>query len=188
MVALSIDKVFENTQKTEYEIADLCSAQDLIYLKLFLYGHNDVYPNNIIEDKSGISFTVTDWFDNIIVDVTGWSPLGHYNRHYIVDVCGVNLQQDKCFLCKGKQSYTKAELDATFNKLYYGLKRMPYNEVIDDSDKLVYGLINGNENNDVVPSDTLRKALADSFSNNISERIFAHHKTEVFLHTHFPWP
>lgn len=183
---ISIDKVFEDACKTEYNSFDLCSAEDMVYLKHFFYGHDLTNVNYIIKKDNNIQ-EISEWLNNLIKELTGKNPLGHYNRHYIIDLCGVDLrQEDRIF--DMSLPFTKEDIDKAFSKAYYSKDRKPFQNVIDNWERLAYGLIYGNENNDVVPEDMIRNVLSNSFSNNITERIFAQHKTEVSLQSHFPWP
>lgn len=59
-----------------------------------------------------------------------------------------------------------------------------YDEVINDADRLAYALLYGNDNISVVPDETIEEAFKHSFTNNISQKMFAANKTIVFFKTH----
>ena len=180
VTTISIDKAF-GTEGTEQKILRepyFCKTQDIVHLKQAFYGHE----KGMYYLENGCKRSIRKWLDRTIENITGKSPEGQYSRHYIMDVCGIDLGLSKTDID------SQDKLTDAFSRAYYSKKPLPFEDVIDSYDRFVYGLIYGNENNDVIPPDMLRKTLTDSFSNNLSERLFAGHKTEVFLHTHHPYP
>jgi hypothetical protein len=158
---------------------DLCSLQDVVHLKQSFYG-GDEEREMYYQNEKGKHVSVLRKLDEVILEITGKDSIRKYGRHYILDVYGVDI--------KSKTSVGSFDdLERLFSKAYYSNDTPSYKEVIVDYDKLTYGLIYGNENCDVLPSDTTTCALAGGFSNNKSERLFAGHKTLVYLHTHHPY-
>ena len=191
VTTVCIDKSFAKDNKQVFGREEFCTARDLVHLKKAYYGvsKDEEVDKGLYYDDNGNKHGIREWLNHTIENITGKSPNGHYGRHYIMDVCGVNLWHNKPFFWQrwNTKVYNNDSLKDAFSKAYYSPKAKPYEEVIGDYQKFVYGLIYGNENNAVLPSDTIKEALDDSFSNNLSERIFAGHKTEVFLHTHHPY-
>ena len=191
VTTIGINKSFAKKDKKVFGREELCTARDLVHLKKAYYGvdKDEEVDKGLYYYNNGNKLGIKDWLNQIIENVTGKNPNGHYGRHYIMDVCGVNLWHNKPFFWQRRipKVYNHDSLTDAFSKAYYSPKAKPYEKVIGDYQKFVYGLIYGNENNAALPSGTIREALDDSFSNNLSERIFAGHKTEVFLHTHHPY-
>lgn len=191
VTTIGIDKSFAKEDKKVFGRGEFCTARDIVHLKKAYYGvDKDEVEKGLYYYDKGEKFGIKDWLNHTIEDITDKNPNGHYGRHYIVDVCGVNLWHNKPFFWQrlGTEVYSHVGLRDAFSRAYYSPKAKPYEEVIGDYQKFIYGLLYGNENNVALPSDTINEALDDSFSNNLSERIFAGHKTEVFLHTHHPYP
>ena len=192
VTTIRIDKSFAKKGTIEFGQKEFCSAQDLVHLKKAFYGDNvnEKDYKGLFYYENGNKCDIKTWLDRTIEKITGKNPKGHYGRHYLMDICGVNLWQDKpfCWQRRKTKKYGHESLKIAFSKAYYSPLAKPYEKVIEDYKEFVYGLIYGNENNTVIPIGTLDESLDDSFSNNLSERIFAGHKTEVFLHTHHPYP
>ncbi len=181
VTTISIDKVFgENDEKPQFPfgLQDICTSQDIAQLKKAAYGGED----SGLYYKDGNKRRFLHYYLNrLIKTVTGHDPMGRYGRHYLVDICGVDISQNL-------RIESRDHLTRLFSEEYYSDTTRSFDEVVKEYRKLVYGLFFGNENNEVIPDDTLQKALRSSFSNNRSERLFAYHKTIVFLHTHHPYP
>lgn len=176
---ISIDKAFEHESLHDSFGQDIiCTSQDIVQLKKASYGGCDTGLYNY--DGSNRR-SIQDYLNSLIERITGKNPNGRYGRYYAVDVCGVDFRI-------GNRIDGRNHLTDLYSEEYYGREKKPYDEVIKHYQEFVYGLIYGNDNNCVIPNDTLDKTLKDSFSNNISERLFAGHKTVVFLHTHHPFP
>lgn len=192
VTTISIDKSFAKKGTIEFGQKEFCSAQDLVHLKKAFYGDDENKEDykGLFYYDNGSKRDIKTWLDRTVEGITGKNPKGHYGRHYLMDICGVNLWQDKpfCWQRRETKEYSHASLKVAFSKAYYTPTAKPYEKVIENYKEFVYGLIYGNENNTVIPPVTLDETLDDSFSNNLSERIFAGHKTEVFLHTHHPYP
>lgn len=186
VTTISIDKSFEKEGSQVCGYGDICTDRDIIHLKKAFYGGD----KGLYYIDNGNERSIKKCFDQIIGNIIGKNPKGHYGRHYIIDVCGVNLWHDKpiSWVPPEEVRFTQEELKEAFSGGYYSPPIKPYEEVVENYQRFVYGLIYGNDNNTVIPPNTMKEALDDSFSNNISERIFAGHKTEVFLHTHHPYP
>ncbi len=174
-----IDKAFTHQPPTSpLNIDDICTLQDIVHLKQSFYGGDERELHYLNEKGKHIS--ILKKLDDVIKEVTGKESEGKYGRHYALDVFGVDIQSKDSVDCFDT-------LKRVFSKAYYSKEAKSYDEVVVDYDKLVYGLIYGNENCDVLLSDTTKKALIGGFSNNKSEKLFAGHKTMVYLHTHHPY-
>lgn len=175
-----VDKAFTllSTSSSLYT-DDICTLQDIIHLKQSFYGGNEKSELYYLNEKDE-HISILKKLDEVIKEVTGKESNGKYGRHYALDVYGVDIQS--------KGSIDSLEtLKRVFSKAYYSKETKSYDEVVAEHEKLIYGLIYGNENSDVLPSDTIKDALMAGFSNNKSERLFAGHKTMVYLHTHHPY-
>ncbi len=176
---ISIDKAFEGEDPHfPFGLSNICTARDIVQLKKAHYGGDDhgLYYFDCCKRKN-----IHNYLDGLIERITGRNPKGRYGRHYIVDVCGVDVGN-------GQRIESRDHLSELFSRKYYGRERTPYEDVIEQHREFVYGLLYGNDNNEVIPDGALNDALKDSFSSNITERLFAGHKTVVFLHTHHPFP
>jgi hypothetical protein len=175
-----IDKAFTHQPPTfPINIDDICTLQDVVHLKQSFYGGDKKSELYYLNEKDE-HVSILKKLDEVIKEVTGKESEGKYGRHYALDIFGVDIQS--------KDSIDSFEtLKRAFSKAYYSKETKSYDEVVVDYDKLVYGLIYGNENSDVLPSETTKQALKEGFSNNKSEKLFAGHKTMVYLHTHHPY-
>ncbi len=181
VTTISIDKSFGNKdEKTQFplDLSSICTAQDIVQLKKAVYGGDD---HGLYYFDGRKKHYLHYYYNHLVEKITGKNPHGKYGRHYIVDICTVGIS--KCqYIGNHKQ------LIELFSKEYYSTDRKLLDEVVENYRELVYGLFFGNENNEVIPEDALQKTLRSSFSNNKTERLFAYHKTIVFLHTHHPYP
>ena len=143
------------------EFADgvICSDKDLIYLKKAFYEKGDAGLHSPIGGESNFH----DWLGVLVEQITGCKSNGHFNRHYVVNI-----------------KAAKGDFDYEYNE---GEPKQ-YEEVIDDADRFAYALLYGNDNIEVVPDETIEKAFKHTFTNNISQKMFAANKTIVFFKTH----
>lgn len=181
VTTISIDKSFgdkdENPQ-FPFSLSGICTAQDIAQLKKAVYGGDD---HGLYYFDGSKKHHLHYYLNHLVEKITGKNPHGKYGRHYIVDICSVGIS-------KNQRIGSYKQLTELFSKEYYSTNRKPLDEVVENYRELVYGLFFGNENNEVIPEDALQKTLRSSFSNNKTERLFAYHKTIVFLHTHHPYP
>lgn len=185
VVSTCINKAFIHEPATSpLNDNDICTLQDVVRLKQAFYGDKrNEYSNESklhYLDENGNRISILAKLDEIIKEITGKDSKGKYGRYYAADVWGVNINPIIDF-----DSFKS--LEEAFSKEYYSKETKSYDEVVADYDKLVYGLIYGNENCDVLPSDRVEGIVKGGFSNNKSERLFAGHKTMVYLHTHNPF-
>ena len=181
VTTISIDKAFGDENKTPqfpFGLSNICTSEDIVQLKKAAYGGKD---KGLFYKDSKKNCYLHNYLDDLIERITGKNPHGKYGRHYIVDVRGVGIADNV-------RIQSREHLTRLFSDEYYKREKLPFNEVVKDYKTMVYGLFFGNENNEVIPYDTLENTLKDSFSNNKTERLFAYHKTIVFLHTHHPYP
>ena len=147
-----IDKAFTH-QSPECSLNndDICTLQDIIHLKQSFYGGGEKSELYYLNEKDE-HVSILNKQDEVIKEITGKESEGKYGRHYALDVFGVDIQS--------KDSIDNFEtLKRAFSKAYYSKDTKSYDEVVVDYDKLVYGLIYGNENSDVLPSETTKEAL-----------------------------
>jgi len=181
VTTISIDKSFGNKDEISqfpFSLSSICTAQDISQLKKAVYGGAD---HGIYYFDGSKKHHMHYYLNHLVEKITGKNPHGKYGRHYIVDICSVGVSKNQSI-----GSYK--HLTDLFSKEYYSTNRKSLDEVVKNYRELVYGLFFGNENNEVIPEDALQKTLRSSFSNNKTERLFAYHKTIVFLHTHHPYP
>lgn len=137
----------------------VCDEKDLIYLKKAFYEQGN---KGLQSPTAGIP-SFNDWLSSVVEDISGRKPNGHFNRHYIVNI-----------------KATKGD----FDKEYYEDEPKRYEKVINGADRLAYALLYGNNNIEVVPEETINEAFKNTFTNNISQKMFAGNKTIVFFKTH----
>ena len=181
VTTISIDKTFGNKDENPqfpFGLSNICTAQDIAQLKKAVYGGED---HGLYYFDGRKKHHLHYYLNHLVEKITGKDPHGKYGRHYIVDICGVDIW-------KNQYIGNYEQLTKQFSKEYYSTERESFDKIIENYRELVYGLFFGNENNEVIPEDALQKTLRSSFSNNKTERLFAYHKTIVFLHTHHPYP
>lgn len=137
----------------------ICSDKDLIHLKKAFYEKEDAG----LHAQTGSVPYFRDWLGALVEQITGCKSNGHFNRHYVVNI-----------------KAAKGAFDYEYNE---GEPKR-YEEVIDDADRFAYALLYGNDNIDVVPDKTIEEAFKHTFTNNISQKMFAANKTIVFFKTH----
>lgn len=136
-----------------------CNDKDLIYLKKAFYERGDAGLHCQNVDATNFH----DWLNSLVEQIGGYNPKDHFNRHYVANI-----------------KAAKGDFDYEYNE---GEPKR-YEEVIDDADRFAYALLYGNDNIDVVPDKTIEEAFRHTFTNNISQKMFAANKTIVFFKTH----
>ena len=178
VISAGVDKAFEKyTHDGTFDIKSICNKQDVIHLKKAFYEKEE---KGFYYEVDGVKQYFHDWLNQKIIDVSGRNLRGKFGRHYVVDVCGVDLGNTVVV----PDYSTLTEL---FSKKYYSNSYLSYDQVIDGAHDLAYSLIYGNDNNEVIPDDVLDEIASGGISNNRTERLFGGHKTIVFLHTHHPY-
>ena len=181
VTTISIDKSFgdkDEIPQFPFSLSNICTSQDIAQLKKAAYGGDDY---GLYYFDGSKKHYMHYYLNHLVEKITGKNTHGKYGRHYIVDVCCVGIPNNQ-------RIGSHKRLTELFSQEYYSTNRKPLDEVVENYRELVYSLFFGNENNEVIPEDALQKTLRSSFSNNWTERLFAYHKTIVFLHTHHPYP
>ncbi len=179
VVSAGVDKAFEKyTHDGTFDIEGICNKQDVIHLKKAFYEKEE---KGFYFEVDGVKQYFHDWLNQKIMDISGRNVRGKFGRHYVVDVCGVDLGNTVTI-----PDYNT--LTDLFSKRYYSNSYLSYDQVIEGAYDLAYSLIYGNDNNEVFPDDVLNRIACCGISNNRTERLFGGHKTIVFLHTHHPYP
>lgn len=169
VVGTGINKVFDRTNPQ-----DLCTEQDIVQLRktFYLQGNEGFhYP-----DQRPTIYFFPDWLNEQVKNVSGVNPKGLFDRHFIVNVVGVNTSTNV---------KTTKDLDENFYDAFTCESYQPLDNVIPECDRWAYGLIFGNDNYIRVPDQQVRQVISIPFSNNITERTYAGYKSIVSIRSHY---
>lgn len=169
VVGTGVDKVFDRSNPK-----DLCTDQDIVQLRKAFYSQGNEGLH--YSDQGQTIHFFQDWLNKQIENISGVNPDGHFDRHFIVNVVGVNTSTNV---------KTTKDLDENFNKEFTSEPYQPLDNVIPDCDRWAYGLIFGNDNYERVPDQQVRNVISIPFSNNVTERTYAGYKSIVSIRSHY---
>lgn len=178
VVGTGIDKVFLVDDDKTYTVKDICTQQDITFLKKAFYCKGKegfFYPLNDPQ-----KFMMDNWLNDLIYSVSGVNANNHFSRSYIVDVLVVPTDVSGSDICI---------LNERFEKNFFSKDTiMDLPKVICDCDQWAYGLIFGNDNYYRVPDAQIKSVIRKPFSNNCTDATYASWNTIVLLRTHNPYP
>ena len=178
VVGTGINKAFGDKGKETWKDEDLCTEQDIIYLKRAFYRDKEKgFYNPTLCSK--IYFK--KWLNDLICAVSMVQVNGTYEQSYIVNIIGVNIDYSQI------REHNIATLSKCFKEAFYYHPVRNLHQVINNCDRWAYGLIFGNNNFERVPPQQVKKVLCTPFSNNCSEKTYAGWSTIVFIKTHEPY-
>lgn len=181
-----IDKYFENINNGANKIIEISDAQDLVMLKRAFYSESD---RN--KDKTGLYYPKEDpvvfhrlWLEEIVKDFD-LEP----NRNIAFDASATSIWAVSSNSISTVCPTTPQEVKSAFEDNYYDDKPKSYDQVLDgiDANRFAYGVTEGNENFASLPEDLINIFVANSYSNNYSERFFTAPNRLTFFCTHFPY-
>ena len=185
VVGTSIDKCFEESyaralpnEPNQCFVSRLCTEDDLARLQETLRR----------QDNDGLFYPLHDptlnfrqWVNNTAENLTGKPTEYHLPEHSAVHVRGI--QQNLAGIT------TKAQLDATFNNIFYSLQApLDFSqEWRGDYTRLAIALMYGNGNMYNISRRQVRAFQSHEFSNNRHELTYAGKDGIVFLQSHYPF-
>ena len=182
VIGTGIDKLFEG-YNTPINTNDYCDCTDLVMLKQSFYS-----KHNKSNKYSGLYYPQNDstifhreWLNKLVHDFDSEASAVIKFDASITDIRTVALTASQ-------NISDKAKLQAVFEYCYVNSPCLSYNKALDvDVDRLAYGILVGNENFANLPDDFVTSFKRDSYSNNLSERIFAASNSLLYIRTHHPY-
>ncbi len=183
-IGTCIDKCFENINDGANKLIEISDAQDIVMLKRAFYSEND---RN--KDKIGLYYPKEDpvvfhrlWLEEIVKDFDLEPDCNIAFDASATSIRTVSLNSTVC-------STTSQEVKSAFEDNYYDDKPNSYDQVLDgiDANRFAYGVTEGNENYASLPEDLINNFVANSYSNNYSERFFTTPNRLTFFCTHYPY-
>lgn len=185
VVGASIDKCFEESyaralpnEPNQGFTSRLCNADDLTFLQEALRRQDN---NGLIYPLHDPTLNFRQWIDRMAQSLTG-KPTGCYlPEHSAVHVRGV--QHNLAGIT------TKAQLDATFNNIFYSLQApLDFSqEWRGNYTRFAIALMYGNGNMCNISRHQVRVFISHEFTNNRHEMTYAGKDGIVFFQSHYPF-
>lgn len=168
-IGTHIDKYFKDTKGQSC----LCTTDDLVRLKQAMTekGRNGLYC-----DKTYPAIYFHNWVKDLINAIQIVNIKNVSLEYMLVNVKGVSLHMPLWFV------------DRRFeHKFFYSKRTSLYESLEGDIPRFAYGLQNSNDNYMNATEECLHESFRNSWSNCISERLYAADMNIVFIQSHHPF-